>query len=89
MFDLKHLISGLFKLGADFGRLQMDSLRTRRQIRWTHFASNRKALQATADLMQFGFLQPTVEKVFNFDQLPQAFEAVLAGHSRGRIVLRH
>lgn len=49
--------------------------------------SNGVQLQAVAALVEAGVIKPVVDRVFAFDQAVAAFEYLMTGHARGKIVL--
>lgn len=49
--------------------------------------SNGAQLQEVAALVEAGVIKPVVDRVFPFDQAVAAFEYLMTGHARGKIVL--
>ncbi len=49
--------------------------------------SNGAQLQQVAALVEAGVIKPVVDKVFPFDQAVAAFDYLMTGHARGKIVL--
>lgn len=60
-----------------------------RQARYFRFLteSNGEQLQQVAALVESGAIRPVVDRIFPFDQAVAAFEYLMKGHARGKIVL--
>ena len=49
--------------------------------------SNGPQLQAIADLVEAGALKPVVDRIFEFSDAVAAFDYLIGGHARGKVVL--
>lgn len=55
--------------------------------RFLFISPDAEALRATAKLVDDGILQPVTGRVLPFDQTPQALDTVLAGGTRGKVLV--
>lgn len=47
-----------------------------------------KQLETIARLIESGFLNPVIDKVFDFRQTPEAFDYLNQGHTKGKVVVK-
>jgi len=47
-----------------------------------------EGLEALTDLVDSGELKPVTDRVFPFEQLPDAFAYLEEGHAKGKVVVR-
>ncbi|KAM7534374.1 hypothetical protein Aperf_G00000116161 [Anoplocephala perfoliata] len=57
-------------------------------LRWAFFKPSGERLEALADWLVKGRMYVPVEKVFDFEQVPAAFEKMAAGGNNGKIVVK-
>lgn len=62
-------------------------VRNLNSARWAFFLPNRSALEYIANLYEEEAISPQVDSVFNFDLLPKAYEKLLSGQTKGKIVV--
>ncbi|XP_074661586.1 NAD(P)H oxidoreductase RTN4IP1, mitochondrial-like [Tubulanus polymorphus] len=60
-----------------------------KSVRWSFFQADGKALGKVSSLVDKGKIFPVVESVFDFKDVPSAFNKLEAGHARGKTVIRH
>lgn len=87
-FDAYGLPCGFISSVTEAGFDTMTSLKEGKSLRWAFFAANGDALKTFANLVDKGKIRPVVEKVFPFDQLPDAYDKMLKGHARGKTVIK-
>ncbi|GIY83756.1 reticulon-4-interacting protein 1 homolog, mitochondrial, partial [Caerostris extrusa] len=63
------------------------SLKDGRSFRWAYFVPNGCALKSIAKLVDNNQVNPAIEKIYKFEELPEAYEKVLKGHARGKTVI--
>ncbi|RWS04508.1 reticulon-4-interacting protein 1-like protein, partial [Dinothrombium tinctorium] len=81
----------LFGSLTSLGKAGSDTFRGLRQgvsIRWAFFSPNPAALESIKDLVEKGQIKAIVEKVYSFNQLPDAYKKVQSGHARGKTVIQ-
>ncbi|EJU05845.1 NADP-binding protein [Dacryopinax primogenitus] len=85
-----HDISGLPKLLHAVFRIYWPRLLggVPRSFKMFLFKSEKYKLQYLADLVSEGKLKPPVDSVFAFPDLPKAYERILSGHAKGKIVVQ-
>lgn len=91
---LRHLdrdgwILGSACIALDLAGLHVKAAQSGRHVRWAFYHPNRCGLNELARLVDEDIVQAPLDRMFDFDQVPQAYEAMASGHSRGRIVIRH
>lgn len=57
-------------------------------IRWAFFEPSGSRLEALANWLVQGQLHVPIEKVYSFDQVPEAFQKLSGGGNNGKIVIR-
>lgn len=78
---------GLLKTGVDAASYVFEGLRTGHHYSWAIFIPNGKALSKIASMVDNGQIKPVVDKVFPFEEIPDAFEKVGQLHGRGKTVI--
>lgn len=63
------------------------SLRNLNSARWAVYLPNKPALDYLTDLYEDGALLPLVHSVFPFNQLPDAYEQLQSGTTRGKVTV--
>ncbi|XP_041352082.1 reticulon-4-interacting protein 1, mitochondrial-like isoform X2 [Gigantopelta aegis] len=86
--DKLGLVGGVLKTVGSLGCNALQGFCDGRNIRWALFMPNGKALGKVAKLVEQGHINPVVEKVFTFEEVPSAFEKVANGHARGKTVIQ-
>jgi len=85
--DKYGLVGGL---AASMGNLFNANIRKctdGKSVRWGFFVPSNDGLKFIDRLIKNKQIIPTVHKVFKFNELPKAYEALAAGHLRGKIVI--
>lgn len=81
-------------LGTSFASLVYSNFQTlvaehrRPPLRWAFFQPSGERLNALADWLVKGLLYVPIEKVYDFEQVPSAFEKMAAGGNNGKIVVK-
>lgn len=63
------------------------SLTSLNSARWAVYLPNKSALDYISGLYEDGALAPLVHSVFTFDQMPDAYEELQSGATRGKVVV--
>ncbi|KAK6187501.1 hypothetical protein SNE40_005510 [Patella caerulea] len=87
-FDNYGILPGLVKNIGDLGCSALKGAKDGKIIRWAVFAPSKQGLKTTTDLLNSRQIHPVVEKVFEFEDLPSAYEKIESGHSRGKTVIK-
>jgi len=61
---------------------------TKRDFKIFLFKSEKKKLQDLADMISEGKLKVPVDSVFSFEDLPKAYERIMSGRAKGKIVVQ-
>ncbi|KAL8595333.1 hypothetical protein ACOMHN_020086 [Nucella lapillus] len=85
--DSKGLVPGLAESTFSLGTNVFKGLTGGQSYRWAFFLPNGRALERVRQLVDAGQIQPVVEKVFPFSDLPAAYGHVESGHNRGKTVV--
>lgn len=64
------------------------SLPEGRAYKWAFYMPNPWALKQIATMVSEKKIQPVIDKVFSFEEIPAAYEHVLNGRSRGKTVIK-
>ena len=65
----------------------MNSIRMGTNARWAYYEANQSALEQIKDLCESGRIRPSVQQVYDLQQLPSAYETMNRGHLRGKVVI--
>ncbi|XP_067137721.1 reticulon-4-interacting protein 1 homolog, mitochondrial-like [Centruroides vittatus] len=86
--DKYGVIAGsLFSLGeAALDTIQ--GVQNGQAVRWAYFCPSGETLSTIKALVDDGKISPVVEQVFPYEDTPEAYRKVLAGHARGKTVIR-
>ncbi|XP_033739822.1 reticulon-4-interacting protein 1 homolog, mitochondrial-like [Pecten maximus] len=85
--DSHGLLPGALKWGADLGLNILKGFREGKNYRVAFFMPNGKALGTIASMVDEKQIKPVVEKVFSFEEVPEAYEKVGQLHGRGKTVI--
>ncbi|XP_039603809.1 reticulon-4-interacting protein 1 homolog, mitochondrial [Polypterus senegalus] len=85
--DRLGIADGMLQTGVTIGTKALKHLCRGVHYRWGFFAPNGPALDEFSELVDVGKVRPVIEQVFQFSELPQAFQKVENGHSRGKTVI--
>lgn len=78
---------GTLFTSMDAARDTIRGLQNGRSVRWAYFSPSQLALKKIKSLVDEGKIVPVVEKVFPFEEVPEAYNKVVAGHARGKTVI--
>ena len=67
----------LYKQGLSKGQLYS----------WGFFKTNKESLSTAKTLIDDGNIIPVIDIVYKYKDLPEAYEAVIKGHRRGKTVI--
>lgn len=85
--DQSGLCLGLLKSLKSAGELTWNGLQMGTNARWAYYEANQSALERIKELCESGRIKPTVQQVFDLEQLPLAYETMSKGHLRGKLVI--
>ncbi|XP_055932587.1 reticulon-4-interacting protein 1, mitochondrial-like isoform X2 [Argiope bruennichi] len=85
--DERGLVLGTFMSGLQASYDTAMSLKDGRSFRWAYFVPNGCTLKSIAKLVDNRQVNPVIEKVYKFEDIPQAYEKVAKGHARGKTVI--
>ncbi|GMT02442.1 hypothetical protein PENTCL1PPCAC_24616, partial [Pristionchus entomophagus] len=79
---------GLASTAAKYFARSWESSLQGRWFSYAYFLPNLDCLQEVATLVEQGQIKPMVEKVYSFEQVPEAFEKVGQKHGRGKTIVK-
>ncbi|GBN25008.1 Reticulon-4-interacting protein 1, mitochondrial [Araneus ventricosus] len=85
--DDRGLVLGTFMSGLQATFDTAMSLKDGRSFRWAYFVPNGCALKSIAKLIDNKQVNPVIDKVYKFEEVPEAYEKVAKGHARGKTVI--
>lgn len=85
--DDNGLLLGTFKSSIQAALDTVMSVKDGTSFRWAYFIANGCALKKIAQMVDSKQVIPVLERTYPFDEVPQAYEKVLGGHARGKIVI--
>lgn len=88
-FDEHGMILGALRSAADLVQPNITSgaLTRGSSLRWGFFLPCDAALDEIQLLTEAGKISPCIQKVYSFKELPHAYDHVLGGHLRGKVVV--
>lgn len=88
-FDEHGLVLGALKSAADLVQpnVTTGALSQGATLRWGFFMPCNAALDEIQLLVEAGKVTPCIQKVFPFSDLPKAYQMVLDGHLRGKVIV--
>nr|CAH0099676.1 unnamed protein product [Daphnia galeata] len=87
-FDDHGLIGGLMKNGLDLLAANSTAIIEGKTLRWAYFIPSSTALTQIVDLARQKKLVPSIDSVFPYDQLPEAYAKMKGGHKCGKIIVK-
>ncbi|XP_046445882.1 reticulon-4-interacting protein 1, mitochondrial-like [Daphnia pulex] len=87
-FDEHGMIGGLMKNGLDLLAANSTAIIEGKTLRWAYFIPSSAALTQLVDLARQKKLQPSIDSVFSYDQLPEAYAKMKGGHKHGKIIVQ-
>lgn len=86
-FDEHGMIGGMMKNGLDLLAANSSAIIEGKTLRWAYFVPSSSALTELVDLARNKKLQTAIDSVFPYEQLPEAYAKMKAGHKRGKIIV--
>ncbi|XP_067402647.1 reticulon-4-interacting protein 1, mitochondrial [Emydura macquarii macquarii] len=86
--DRLGVADGMLQTGVTVGTKAIKHLCKGIHYRWAFFTPSGPSLDEIAELVDSGKIQPVVEQVFSFFDVPKAFLKLEEGHARGKTVIR-
>ncbi|XP_069743581.1 reticulon-4-interacting protein 1 homolog, mitochondrial isoform X2 [Narcine bancroftii] len=85
--DRLGVADGMFRSGATVGSKILKHLSRGVHYRWALFIPSGPSLDEIMELVDERKIQPIVEQIFPFSEVPQAFLKMEGGHARGKTVI--
>ncbi|XP_038617248.1 reticulon-4-interacting protein 1, mitochondrial [Tachyglossus aculeatus] len=85
--DRLGVADGMLRTGVTIGSKTLKHFCQGVHYRWAFFMPSGPYLDDIAELVDRGKVQPVIEQVFCFSDVPKAFEKVEGGHARGKTVV--
>ncbi|XP_070589387.1 reticulon-4-interacting protein 1, mitochondrial [Erythrolamprus reginae] len=85
--DRLGVADGMLRSGITIGTKVLKHLYNGIHYRWSFFASNGPHLDEIATLVNAGKIHPVIDQVFEFSDVPMAFQKMERGHARGKTVI--
>ncbi|XP_015927496.1 reticulon-4-interacting protein 1, mitochondrial [Parasteatoda tepidariorum] len=85
--DDQGLFIGTFLSGVQAGLDTAMSFKDGKSFRWAYFMPNGCILKKLAQMVDNKQINPVIEKVYPFEEVPHAFEKAVKGHARGKTVI--
>ncbi|XP_068204055.1 reticulon-4-interacting protein 1 homolog, mitochondrial-like [Palaemon carinicauda] len=64
------------------------TLREGRAYKWAFFMPNPWALKLIATMLKDNKIRAVIDRVFSFEEVPSAYESLLKGHTRGKVIIK-
>ncbi|POI31877.1 hypothetical protein CIB84_004372 [Bambusicola thoracicus] len=85
--DRLGVADGMLQTGVTIGSKTVKHLLKGVHYRWAFFMPSGPSLDEIAQLVDSGKIQPVIEQVFPFSEVPKAFQKLEEGHARGKTVI--
>ena len=87
-FDSKGYVCGSIQTFKDVSCDTIRGLKEGKQIRWAYFVPNGLALDHIRRHVEENQIKPTIENTFEFSDIKSGYLKVMAGHARGKTVIK-
>ncbi|NXU57270.1 RT4I1 protein, partial [Turnix velox] len=85
--DKLGVADGMLQTGVTVGSKTVKHLLKGVHYRWAFFMPSGPSLDEIAELVDSGKIQPVIDEVFSFSEVPKAFQKLEGGHARGKTVI--
>ncbi|KAJ7418111.1 Reticulon-4-interacting protein 1, mitochondrial [Willisornis vidua] len=85
--DKLGVADGMLQTGVTVGSKTLKHLLKGVHYRWAFFMPSGPSLDQIAELVDSGKIQPVIDEVFSFSEVPKAFLKLEGGHARGKTVI--
>ncbi|XP_062480756.1 reticulon-4-interacting protein 1, mitochondrial [Pezoporus occidentalis] len=85
--DRLGVADGMLQTGFTVGSKTVKHLLKGVHYRWAFFMASGPSLDEIAELVDSGKIQPVIDEVFSFSEVPKAFQKLEGGHARGKTVI--
>ncbi|NWS69323.1 RT4I1 protein, partial [Crotophaga sulcirostris] len=85
--DKLGVADGMLQTGITVGSKTVKHLCKGVHYRWAFFTPSGPSLDEIAELVDSGKIQPVIDEVFSFSEVPKAFMKLEGGHARGKTVI--
>ncbi|NWS40115.1 RT4I1 protein, partial [Probosciger aterrimus] len=85
--DRLGVADGMLQTGVTVGSKTVKHLLKGVHYRWAFFMASGPSLDEIAELVDSGKIQPVIDEVFSFSEVPKAFQKLEGGHARGKTVI--
>ncbi|CAK9817971.1 Reticulon-4-interacting protein 1 homolog, mitochondrial [Anthophora quadrimaculata] len=85
--DQHGLITGTVKNIGELVKYNIPIVENKSAVKWGFFAPSQTGIKALQECVEGGEIVPVVKKVYQFQDLPLAYERAAQGHLRGKLVI--
>ncbi|XP_053973248.1 reticulon-4-interacting protein 1, mitochondrial [Hylaeus volcanicus] len=85
--DQHGLIAGTVKNIRELVKYNIPTAENKSFVKWGFFAPSQVGIKALQEFVERGKVVPVVKKVYQFHELPLAYDRVAQGHLRGKLVV--
>ncbi|NXI06011.1 RT4I1 protein, partial [Pachycephala philippinensis] len=85
--DKLGVADGMLQTGVTVGSKTLKHFLKGVHYRWAFFMPSGPSLDEIAELVDSGKIQPVIDEVFSFSEVPKAFLKLEGGHARGKTVI--
>lgn len=85
--DQHGLIGGAVKNIGDLFKYNIPVKDNKSCVKWGFFAPSTTGIKMIQELVETNSIKPVVKKVYDFQELPRAYQRVSEGHLRGKIII--
>ncbi|OAD57257.1 Reticulon-4-interacting protein 1, mitochondrial [Eufriesea mexicana] len=85
--DQHGLIVGTVKNVGELVKHNMSIIENKSTVKWGFFTPSKTGIKTLKEFVESGKVVPVVKKVYQFQDLPLAYDRVTQGHLRGKLVI--
>ncbi|KZC06101.1 Reticulon-4-interacting protein 1, mitochondrial [Dufourea novaeangliae] len=85
--DRHGLIAGTVKNIGELMKYNIPSVENKSFVKWGFFTPSQVGIKALQEFIESGKIIPVVKKVYQFQELPLAYDRMAQGHLRGKLVI--
>lgn len=85
--DQHGLIAGTMKNIGELVKYNIPTVENKSFVKWGFFTPSQTGIKTLRDFVENGKIIPVVKKVYQFQELPLAYDRVAQGHLRGKLVI--
>ncbi|CAL7944110.1 unnamed protein product [Xylocopa violacea] len=85
--DQHGLIAGTIKNIGELIKYNIPIVEAKSTVRWGFFIPSKLGIKTLQEFIESGKMVPVVEKIYQFQDLPAAYDRVTQGHLRGKLII--